>query len=246
MNFALTSTGGIDARTSAPCAATGAHGERTCRNRSCLRALAADLGDLSSSKVMFAVPPDSQLTRLLDANRYYKDDPPDLLWPEMGFYLAPWNGQKKSYEAGFILGVGRYDLIIGAPNHISLHLGKRAAATHQPWSGSQVRRILSTLADAWDVQYGRASSSNLNLLLPRAANEKYIWPMAGWVTYLRSPYSHCVHPSSDIAVERLPDGGMIAAICNEPFNPDDPHHQRLLVEMNEALGPAQKIWKWDE
>jgi hypothetical protein len=204
-----------------------------------------------SSKLKFSMPPEvDQLARLFDANRSYKDYPPDKLWPEMGFWLLAWNGQKKSLEAGFVLNVGRYDSNSGVPNHVELHLGQNSVATGRPWQGSQVRSILKVIVEAWDVQYVWVKNDPLRDLLPREQHEhgitQLVWPMPGWVTYLRAPYSLCVQPPPDIAVERLPDGAMIATLCEEPFDAKNPRHGALLASMNQAMAPVQKIWKWDE
>ena len=65
----------------------------------------------------------------------------------------------------------------------------------------------------------------------------------GWLTYLASPYSVLVWPPDDIKTERFDDNAMLATLCEEPFDTDNPRHLELVKGMQGALATAQKIWE---
>ena len=215
-----------------------------------------------ASKPFCAMPPKaSELARIFDGNRFYKDprykDAPRVVWPELGFSVGAWNGRSdadgkgKTYFAAFSARPGRFDDKRSAPNHVSVEIPTRRLANGRPWKASDVKQVLLAVAEAWDATYVVVTSSQMRKIVPQEANYQYIWPFAGWLTYLASPYSLTVWPDEDIKVERFDNKAMLATLCEEPFDTDNPHHLELAKEMHSALGPAQTIWEavqkqWDD
>ena len=113
--------------------------------------------------------------------------------------------------------------------------------TGRPWTGGDLKAVLLAVVDAWDAKYAVVRGSRFSESLPRAKNG-YIWPWPGWLTYLTSPHSRLVWPPDDIKTERFANGAMLATLCDEPLDVDNPRHLELAHDMHKALGPAQKIW----
>ena len=204
-----------------------------------------------------AMPPDiSELTQIFDANRAYKDWP-RVVWPELGFSVSAWNGQAarhdryEPYYTFFSASVGCFDTYNTTPNRVEVLIPFRRLANGRRWKASDVRQVLLAVAEAWDATYAVANANSYEPLIPTTENNHYIWPFAGWLTYLASPYSLTVWPDEDIKVERFENKAMLATLCEEPFDTDNPRHLELAKEMHSAMTPAQKIWEpvqkqWDD
>jgi hypothetical protein len=194
------------------------------------------------------MPPDvDELARIFDAHRTYYDSPRKV-WPERGFSMGAWNSRDgPPYGVSFTMGVGAYNFDRMTVNHVFLNLSQRRMATGQSWRGRDVEQVLLAIVEPWEAQYAVCISGRYQSLIPKEAEEprqgsrQYIWPWAGWLTYLTSPYSIVTTPPDEIKTERFANGGMLATLCDEPFDVDNPRHLALAREMHEALAPAQKI-----
>ena len=72
-----------------------------------------------------------------------------------------------------------------------------------------------------------------------AMGRRRLLPWVGWLTYLPADLAAKTTIPPEIAVERLDDGGIIAALCEEPFRVDNPEHLARARAMEAAIRPIQ-------
>jgi hypothetical protein len=188
------------------------------------------------------IPPDlNALTAIVDKGKHYFDIPRSV-WPQLGFSVGAWNGRDDPFGTAFSIHCGAYESPFPLVNQVSLAITDKRLATLAPWTEGAIRKVLLTVVKAWDAKLAVVTSGKLFNILPRDKSDRSIAPSAGWLTYLASPWSTLVHPPEPISTERFPDGDMLATLFSEPFDADDPRHRELLMDMQRALAPVQKIW----
>jgi hypothetical protein len=69
--------------------------------------------------------------------------------------------------------------------------------------------------------------------------DRYPRSAPGWLTYVAFPYSLRLNPPRDVEVERLAGAGLLATLCEEPFDIDNPRHMALADEMQTAILPVK-------
>jgi hypothetical protein len=188
------------------------------------------------------IPPDlNALTAIVDEGKQYFDRPRKV-WPQLGFSVSAWNGRDNPFGAAFSIGCGAYQSSLPMVNRVSLAITEKRLATLAPWTEGAIREVLLAIIKAWDVEFAVVANDKLCDMLPLNKNDHWIWPWGGWLTYLASPWSALVHPPEPVNTERFPDGGMLATLSDQLFDADDPRHRELLMDMQRALAPVQKIW----
>ncbi len=174
----------------------------------------------------------------LQSRRYY-DFPPDRLHPEVGFAASAWNGRDEPFGVAISVYPGSYDSHIARPNSLRLNISHRRLKTGKPWLGSELRDIMRLLIEAWGADEASVDCLRYEPESPRNQMGKVLLPQVGWLTYLSPRQLLKVTPSEGVHVERLPQGGAICTICEEPFTIDNPRHIELAEALNKAMRPIQ-------
>ncbi|WP_158812534.1 Imm52 family immunity protein [Methylocapsa sp. S129] len=186
------------------------------------------------------VPADQEelIAVFLKKRRRY-DYPPDKLWPEMGYSVGAWNGMDEPFGATIAVHPGTYDAHIARANSLRLYLSSRRQKTSEPWHGSELASIMRLLVEAWDTNEASVACARYQPDSPQNAMGKVLLPRPGWLTYLAPWQLLKVTPPEGIHVEKLPQGGVICTICEEPFTIDNPRHIELAEALNQAMRPIQ-------
>ena len=144
-------------------------------------------------------------------------------------------------------------------NSVEIVLSKKRLKTRQPWLASELRPLMKLVLSVWrprelSVDCNRYFDFKPSVADPRYAptkrvlppgavllttGDRLLLPWVGWLTYLPADLAAKVTLPSDIEVERLGDGGIIATLCEEPFTIDNPVHMARARAMEAAIRTVQ-------
>jgi hypothetical protein len=186
------------------------------------------------------VPADrEELARIFAANARYDGDPPGKLWLELGYAACAWNGMDEPFTLGINVYPGTFDSHTAHPNSLRLSVSHRRLPTEEPWQGAGLRDIMRLLLEAWEADEARVDCWRYHPESPQNDIGKVLLPQPGWLTYLSPKNLLKVTPPNGVRVDRLPAGGLICTICEEPFTIDNPRHVELAEALNQAMRPIQ-------
>lgn len=180
-------------------------------------------------------PPPSELERVLLSGRHFASGSGELM-PDLGYSVSAWNGLNK-------------------PRGLSL--GLRVNVAYEPWlypndvtieglglandlvDASLLKRVMLAIAECWDADWGVVKTWDYKGLI-LDENGKPLLPYGGWLTFLSTPLAEKISPPSQIFAERLPNGGLMMTVSNEPLNVANPLHIARLDAVQKALAPVQR------
>lgn len=198
----------------------------------------------SAMKPFCRMPPDlDELTKIVEAKRALYDardaQGRRIPNPELGFSISAWNGADKNLGASFHVNCGAYTSFHPRPNRADIEFaGMNAAGRH--WRGSELKPLIMATVQSWNANYAVITTNKFGSFIPRVEtnNKGYRWPWAGWLTYLAPPDALKITPPPSVMSERLPDGGLLTILCDEPFDTQNLRHLELAAEMQRALEPV--------
>jgi hypothetical protein len=187
-----------------------------------------------------AVPPDlAEAARLFESGRSCYDSPRKV-WPEMGYLVSAWNHRQDDFAAAFAFRAGSFGDDNQHCNYATVRLGRRRLSTGLPWTGSELRVILKLMIDACNPREASVDCSRYFDFKARRENaDGVLFPWEGWLTYIPADLTREVPVPPGVRIDTLPDGGIIATLCEEPFTIDNPRHMELAKAMQKALRPIQ-------
>jgi len=207
--------------------------------------------DTRTGRPKFPIPlePDNAIRVATKAQKTY--DRPKRPWPEMGFSLSGGNRgparfqRRLEYAVATIMMIGAYNSDNSQCNCIDIWIGKKRIATEQAWRASELKSLMRVVLDVWRPREMSVDADRYAESIPEvednsyAAGRRRLTPWTGWLTYLPADLAAKVTIPSEIGVERLEDGGLIATLCEEPFTVDNPVHMARARALEAAIRPVQ-------
>jgi hypothetical protein len=176
-----------------------------------------------------------ELEAILYKGRHFTRGSRELI-PHLGYSAHAWNGLDEPRGLQFAVDVGGY-----SPGHIypnvvdfeGLQPNNRGLVR-----GAVLERVLLASADSWDADWGTVETWAYNGKTVNA-NQQWLAPWGGWLTYLSHDLASKVSPPSGIQTRRLTDGSLVMTVCDEPFDVANPLHASRLDAVQKALAPVQ-------
>jgi hypothetical protein len=101
-----------------------------------------------------------------------------------------------------------------------------------------LRAVLLVVGSAWDCDWAGLSPGDYRSANERAPNARLAKYQSGWMVYLDPATAISIVPPHDIAIESLPNGGMLLiATPNAMFNGRNSDHRAAALRIQAALEP---------
>jgi len=101
-----------------------------------------------------------------------------------------------------------------------------------------LRAVLSTVGSAWDCDWAGVSPGDYRSASERSPNAQLAKYQSGWMVYLDPATATSIVRPQDVAVESLPNGGMLLiATPHTMFNRHNNDHWAAALRIQAALAP---------
>jgi hypothetical protein len=181
----------------------------------------------------------AEATSIFESGRMYYDVP-RRAWPELGFSVSAWNHRQDDFGAVVSFGPGSFANNNPHSNDATVRLSRLRLTTGLPWTASELRPLMKLMIDAWSPREASVDCGRYFDFKARRENaDGVLLPWEGWLTYIPADLTREVVVPPGVHVDTLPDGGIIATLCEEPFTIDNPRHMELAKAMQKALRPIQ-------
>lgn len=157
---------------------------------------------------------EADLVKLLEKGK-------DKLFPDLGYSISLWNGQKEGEDLRFSIRCGSTFAKTG--NTVNFNLPKQGDQINDFINFESIYSLISRLIPIWSPDWVRVESYKARDLVPE--NEKL-----GWLTFFSTHYQErelLSHPPFD---ESLPGYGDVLIVTKDVFSSENPQHILKLLE----------------
>jgi hypothetical protein len=187
-----------------------------------------------------------ELTQILKKNM---DEPG---FPQLGYWVHPWNGRDDSYGIALetMVGKGRNHPLF--PNDVNMQIHAADSSDRDFVNYRVMKTVLLAIATIWNPDWGGIAPP----FYAKRWARKTPWPgepvvkhwksyyppiSAGWMTYLCADYARRITRPPGIEVEPVITGGCLLIATEETFDPDNPAHYTAADAIQDALLPLQHL-----
>jgi hypothetical protein len=153
---------------------------------------------------------------------------------DLGFSRIMWNAKKEATD--IYLTCGGYSPW-GGPNSCLLTPTREAPVRERLLRTPVLAEVLTSMATAWDPDFGMASSTEMVGLV-----QKRKWEVRmGWLTYLSRRLGRVPPLPSPVRIEPVGELGWLLVLSPEPMTASNPEHVAFTARVRELLDRAGLI-----
>ena len=153
---------------------------------------------------------------------------------DLGFHQIVWNEKKSPTDLH--ISCGGYSPW-GAPNSCWLDLVRQGPVRERLLRMPVLAEILTSIATAWDPDYGIASSTPMVDLVEQGRHEVRV----GWLTYLSRRLGNLPPLPAPVRIEPVGALGWLLVLSPEPMTANNPEHVAFTLRIRELLDRAGLI-----
>ena len=153
---------------------------------------------------------------------------------DLGFLQSMWNAKKEATD--IYLTCGGYSPW-GGPNSCLLTPTREAPVRERLLRTPVLAEVLTSMATAWDPDFGMASSTEMVRLV-----QKRKWEVrVGWLTYLSRRLGRVPPLPAPVRIESVGELGWLLVLSPEPMTASNPEHVAFTARVRELLDRAGLI-----
>jgi hypothetical protein len=178
-------------------------------------------------------PEMKELEKLLLQSRLRTDVGREVI-EDLGFSRSMWNAKKEATDIS--LSCGGYSPW-GGPNSCLLNPTRERGVRERLLRTSVLAEVLTSMATAWDPDFGMVSSTEMVRLV-----QKRKWEVrVGWLTYLSRRLGRLPPLPAPVRIESVGELGWLLVLSPEPMTASNSEHVAFTVRVRELLDRAGLI-----